>query len=479
MTRQAAFFDLDRTLLRGASGPLIGEALAAAGVVDRQLPGQGLLYKLYDVVGETLPSMALARGAALAAKGWSADAVRQAGKEAAARLEELVAPYAPALVAEHKRAGRAVVLATTTPFDLVSPLAERLGFDDVVATRYAEEGGNYTGKLEGEFVWANGKLAAVKRWAAKHDTALSESWAYSDSVYDLPLLSAVGHPYAVNPDPRLRLIATVRRWPVLHLDVPPGVPKVGGFEPVDLARLFSSPAVERLMYPYARFDIGGLAHIPESGPGIVVANHRSYFDTVAVGLTVLRSGRSPRFLGKKEVFDAPVIGPMAKAMGGIRVERGSGSDEPLQEAALALNAGDLVALMPQGTIPRGRAFFNPVLKGRYGAARLAGMTGAPVIPIGVWGTEQVWPRNSQLPQVWNVLSPPQVRTRVGPPVAGLTGDPADLDADTEKIMSAIVDLLPREARQPHEPTEEELARTFPSNYKGDPNAEDDRRPGTD
>src|SRR4051812_27471872 len=127
MAGAAAFFDMDRTLLRGASGPLIGEALATAGVVDRSLPGQGVLYKVYDIIGETLPSMALARAAALAAKGWSADAVREAGKVAAEKLEDLVAPYAPVLIAEHQKAGRPVVLATTTPYDLVAPLAERLG----------------------------------------------------------------------------------------------------------------------------------------------------------------------------------------------------------------------------------------------------------------------------------------------------------------------------------------------------------------
>jgi putative phosphoserine phosphatase/1-acylglycerol-3-phosphate O-acyltransferase len=364
MAGSAAFFDLDRTLLRGASGPLIAEALAAAGVTDRTLPGSGLLYRVYDLVGETLPTMALARAAAVAAKGWSKEAVRQAGKVAAEKLQDLVAPYAPVLIAEHKRAGRPVVLATTTPYDLVSPLAEQLGFDDVVATRYADEEGLYTGGLEGEFVWANGKLSAVRRWAAEHDVDLAESFAYSDSVYDLPLLGAVGHPYAVNPDPRLRLLATIRRWPVIHLDVPPGVPKLAGMEPVDVARLTAQPPFERLLYPYARFEFRGLEHIPDDGPAIIVANHRSYFDTVAVGLTVLRGGRAPRFLGKKEVFDAPVIGPLAKAMGGIRVERGTGSAEPLEEAARALEAGDAVALMPQGTIPRGRAFFNPELKGR-------------------------------------------------------------------------------------------------------------------
>ena len=62
--------------------------------------------------------------------------------------------------------------------------------------------------------------------------------------------------------------------------------------------------------------------------------------------------------------------------------------------------------MPQGTIPRGPAFFDPVLKGRWGAARLRQMTGAPVIPIGLWGTEKVWPRSSRLPNVLNVTNPP-------------------------------------------------------------------------
>ena len=123
-----------------------------------------------------------------------------------------------------------------------------------------------------------------------------------------------------------------------------------------------------------------------------------------------------RFLGKKEVFDAPIVGQLAAAMGGIRVERGTGSDEPLQAAAEALEAGELVAIMPQGTIPRGRAFFDPELKGRWGAARLAQLTEAPVIPVGLWGTEKVWPRSARLPNVLNVADPPLITVRVGSPV---------------------------------------------------------------
>ena len=227
-------------------------------------------------------------------------------------------------------------------------------------------------------MWANGKLEAVREWAEQHGIDMSASYAYSDSVYDTPLLSAVGHPVAVNPDPRLLLMALARRWPVLHLDVPPGVPKLPilGLEPQQLALAFARPSA----FPFARWDIEGTEQIPAAGPAIVVANHRSYFDATAMALALARTGRTVRFLGKKEVFDAPVVGTIAKAIGGIRVERTSGSDEPLRLAAEALEAGQMVAIMPQGTIPRGRAFFEPRLQGRWGAARLAAMTQRSGVP---------------------------------------------------------------------------------------------------
>ncbi len=474
MGRAAALFDLDRTLLSGASGPVLTAALREAGIVDsRTLPGEGLVYRLYDTVGETLLSMLIVRRAAGFAKGWRRDAVREAAAKAAGDLAAAVQPWAHVLIEEHRAAGRPVALATTTPVDMVEPLAEELGFDGVIATRYGVAAdGTYDGTIDGPFVWGPGKLTAARDWAREHDVDLAASWAYSDSIYDVPLLNAVAHPHAVNPDPRLRALAALRRWPVLHLDVPPGVPKLAGREPWTALM----PLMRPELIPYARFDIEGTGHIPPEGPAILVANHRSYFDTVAVGLTAAKAGRPLRFLGKKEVFDAPVVGALARAMGGIRVERGTGSDEPLREAARALEAGEMVALMPQGTIPRGRAFFDPELKGRWGAARLAKMTKAPVIPLGLWGTERVWPRSARVPNVLNVTSPPLVTVRVGEPVQLAY---RSLDADTKRIMAAISALLPPEGRRYREPTPEELARTLPPGYKGDPDAELDRRPGTD
>ena len=461
MAGAAAFFDLDRTLLRTSSTPALNQALFDHGLARRSaVPGQGLVMQFYNAFGETLPSMATARAAALAARGWSLAEVGTAAEAAADELEKQVLPYVPALLDSHRLAGRQVVLATTTPYDLVEPLARRLDFDAIIATRYGtvidREGvERYRGRIEGRFVWSFGKLQAVRSWAETEGVSLDQSWAYSDSVYDIPLLAAVGHATAVNPDIRLQAAALLCRWPVLHLDAPPGVPKVLGAEPMDALRLLSHPGA----FPFVRFDIEGTEHIPRRGPAIVAANHRSYFDITAWGLAVFEAGRNPRGLAKKEMFDAPIIGTMVRASGAICVDRKRSGRAAYQAAEQALRNGEVLIVAPQGTIPRGEAFFDPRLRGKSGAARLAAATGAPVIPLGVWGTEQVWPRSSRLPTVTNVVHPPTVRVRVGPPVGGLTG--TNFQADTETIMAAITAQLPPEAQLRRIPTAEDLARTVP------------------
>jgi len=100
----------------------------------------------------------------------------------------------------------------------------------------------------------------------------------------------------------------------------------------------------------------------------------------------------------------------------------------------------------------------------------------PVIPLGLWGTEKVWPRSERAPRLWNVAHPPTVRIRVGEPVDVKLRSPA---ADTRRMMAAISDLLPLEARQPYDPTPEELVLTFPPGHDGADAGEPDRRPGDD
>ncbi len=244
MASEAAIFDLDRTLLTGASGPAISAALRQVKLLtERTIPGEDLLFRVFNLVGENRPSMMLTRQGARLARGWARDRAREAGELAARALLPMVQPYARVLIDEHHAAGRLVVVATTTPVDMVEPFAKALGLDAVIATRYDTAEGEYTGAIDGEFVWGKGKLRAVQEWTEANDIELRSSWAYSDSWFDIPLLSAVGHPIAVNPDPRLRAFALLRRWPVQFLDVPPGVPKFLGIEP------------QQAIFPFARAEL--------------------------------------------------------------------------------------------------------------------------------------------------------------------------------------------------------------------------------
>jgi putative phosphoserine phosphatase/1-acylglycerol-3-phosphate O-acyltransferase len=456
MAKSAVFIDLDRTLLCRASGQALNKALMDEGVLPqgRSLPGDRMLYAVNHRLGENLFSMGLVRAAARVAKGWSQPRVQAAGKRAVADLTEMVAPFAPQHLEAFRAEGHLLVLATTTPVDMITPFAEAMGFDAVIATVYETKDERYTGRLYDGFVWGTGKLKAVRAWCREEGIDLDDCHACSDSVFDTPLLASVGWPHAVNPDPSLTVIATARRWPIEHWDRPPGVPSVMGLEPYHLLRPFVRPS----SFPYARFDITGIDNIPSTGGVLLAANHRSYFDVAALALVAARVGRPVRFLAKLEIFDAPVVGTIARALGGISVDRGSGSDQPLHEAEAALRAGEIVVVLPQGTIPRGAAFFDPVLKGRTGTARLAASTGAVVVPVGLWGTEKVWPRSARTPDFTLVRRPPKVTVRVGRPLSlSLT----DAVADTSAIMAAITDLLPEESHVAHEPTAEELARTNP------------------
>ena len=153
-------------------------------------------------------------------KGWRVDQVRQIVTET---LHELINPYvyaeAAALIDEHQAAGRDVVLVSTSGDEMVRPIGEQLGVDDVIATRMRVEDGRYTGELD---FYAAGphKAIAVQQLAVERGYDLADSYAYSDSVSDLPLLGTVGHPSAVNPDRALRRIAIEQGWPVLEFRHP-------------------------------------------------------------------------------------------------------------------------------------------------------------------------------------------------------------------------------------------------------------------
>lgn len=438
VSRSLAIFDLDHGILEQGPAELLGPSFALA---HRVANTAGPFF------GRTLLRL-------LEPSEVPEESLRDFGRIAAATHQ--LARHASAIIDEHRSAQRRIVGTTHAPPEAAEPIAEALGLDALIA---------------GPNVYGRGKLEALRTWAAENGASLRRSYYYGGAIADAPVFAEVGNPVVCDPDPRLASLAWLKGWPTRSLRAPAGVARVAGRELQEWIRPLARPE----LVLNARFEFHDLENIPEDGPAIVCGNHRSYFDVSAVGLAITQRGRVARFLGKKEVFDAPLVGAMARMAGGIRVERGTGSDEPLKAAAAALEAGELICLMPQGTIPRGPAFFEPELKGRWGAARLAAMTKAPVIPLGLWGTEKVWPRSSRLPRL-NPLNRPLITVRAGAPVP-LSYDDSDLD--TKAIMAAIVDLLPEEAKLPYEPTDEELRLTYPAGYKGDPGREAERRPGTD
>jgi len=458
MGNEAVFFDLDRTLIASSSAPVFQRHLVEAGIApDRHIPFSDLLLKQYEVFGENWLLMQPAKLAAAAAKGWNVEAVAEAIGPAADEIAEQIQPFADQVFAEHRAAGRKLVLATTSPHAFVKPLADRLGFDAAIATKWKRKHGHYTGKTKGEFVWGRTKAEAVAKWARKNDCDIDDCWAYSDSFYDAPMLDLVGHPVAVNPDAQLSALAVLKGWPIRHLDKPEGVVKVAGREIQDWGQSLLRP---ELLAGYARFQMHDLDNIPMTGPAIIAYNHRSYFDPLVVGLAMARVGRPIRAMAKKELFDVPVVGQALRSIGAIEVDRGSGKAGPIVAARAALEAGEAVMIAPQGTIPRGPAFFDPNIEVRRGVAQLAHETRAPVIPLGLWGTEKVWPRSARGPKI-SVVGRPTVEVRAGAPVELKY---RSVPADAKRISKAMTAALPAEAGEPHDPTDEELRRSYPPGF---------------
>jgi phosphoserine phosphatase len=122
-------------------------------------------------------------------------------------------------VHEHQDAGRATFIISAAGHELVELLAEVLGMDGGIGTRYEVlPDHTLSGKIEGPFIYGEGKVEAMRDFAREHDLDLAESYAYSDSASDLPMLEAVGNPVAVNPDPELAAVAKREGWRILRFE---------------------------------------------------------------------------------------------------------------------------------------------------------------------------------------------------------------------------------------------------------------------
>ena len=214
---EAAFFDLDKTVIARASMVAFGRPLYREGLLSRWLLLRALYGQLiYLWLGADEARLARMRNAALAlTKGWHQDTVRRVVRET---LEDVVDPIvfeeALELIREHREAGRVVVIVSASPEEIVRPLADYLGADEAIATQaLIDADGRYSGELS-RYCYGPAKVVAITAFADERGIDLEASYAYSDSVTDVPMLECVGHPVAVNPDRALLRVARANDWEV-------------------------------------------------------------------------------------------------------------------------------------------------------------------------------------------------------------------------------------------------------------------------
>jgi HAD superfamily hydrolase (TIGR01490 family) len=219
--RAAAFFDLDKTLMAGSSGMQFARIAARQGIVGRrQLASWGFEHLRYRLRGTTDErTTEVLKVARELIRGVPAKAIDRMGPEVMAAILPRVYPQMLEEIYAHQDAGRPTFIVSAAGNGVVEQLAHVLGMEGGIGTRYEVDAeGNFTGRLDGPFVYGEGKVTAMQEFASRHGIELAESYAYSDSLSDLPMLRAVGNPVAVNPDPPLVAIARKEGWQVLRFE---------------------------------------------------------------------------------------------------------------------------------------------------------------------------------------------------------------------------------------------------------------------
>ncbi|MFJ3663176.1 HAD family hydrolase [Streptomyces sp. NPDC090119] len=223
LPRAAAFFDLDKTVIAKSSTLTFSKSFYQGGLINRRAALRTAYAQFVFLVGGMDHDQMERMREYLSAlcRGWN---VRQVREIVAGTLHDLIDPIiydeAASLIEEHHTAGRDVVIVSTSGAEVVEPIGELLGADRVVATRLVVgEDGCFTGEVE-YYAYGPTKAEAIRELAASEGYDLDRSYAYSDSATDLPMLQAVGHPHAVNPDRALRREAVSRGWQVLEFRKP-------------------------------------------------------------------------------------------------------------------------------------------------------------------------------------------------------------------------------------------------------------------
>jgi putative phosphoserine phosphatase/1-acylglycerol-3-phosphate O-acyltransferase len=450
-----AFFDLDQTLLAGFSATAFFRERFVTGRMSPRELGEGLLGALSFSLGRIGFSGFLAATTA-AYRGLAENVLEEVGREVFEKhLATAVYPEARAIVKAHQDRGHTLAIVSSATRYQVEPFARDLEIEHVLCTRLEVEDGVFTGSVVHPTCWQRGKAHYAGEFAAEYDVDLDESYFYTDSYDDLPLLASVGRPRPLNPDQRLAGLAKDRGWPVRRFSSrgTPGVEQLArtvlahaSLVPSALAGLgvalfnrsrrdgvnVAGSTWAELSTALAGIDlrVEGEGHVWSHRPAVFIFNHQSAIDVVLV-LKLLR--RDVTGIGKKEIRSNPIFGPVFGAAGVVFIDRTDTRKaiEAMQPAVDALRDGTSIAIAPEGTRSR-----TPRL-GRFkkGAFHIAMQAGVPIVPIVIRNALDVLPRGAV------VMRPATVEAVVLPPIDTTGWTLENLDDEIAAVRNQFLEVL--------------------------------------
>lgn len=432
-----AFFDLDRTLIAGysivgiarerirhgfsrgnirESATLMSDLIREQRSLEKGLKGPGY-HRLVKRLSRSL-------------RGISEETLTRLGQDAYENtLARSLYSEAVALVEAHRAAGHQLVIVTAATRYQVDPIAKVLGIDEVCCTGLEVKDGKFTGGTLAPLCYGEGKTMSAQRVCKRIGASLQQSWFYSDSIDDLPLLRKVGKPVAVNASHKLAEYAKEKNWPQLQFQTR-GMPNLEnamrtlftmqavatttawcaasgwlGLNRVANANLITQ-TIGEIGGSFAGIDleVEGAENLKRNQPAIFIFNHQSMLDAMVLAHLLRRDVVA---LCKKEMADNPLVGPLLRTTDTIFVNREKRDQSKLLRQALGvLEEGRSLVISPEGT----RSTLGEIQPFKHGAFYLAKKAGVPVIPIVLHNVKDALPNGGLL------IRPTNVRVTVLPPM---------------------------------------------------------------
>ncbi len=450
-----ALFDLDQTLLAGFSATsFFRERLLSGRMAPREM-AESMLGALSFALGRTGFSGLMAASTA-AYRGLAESVMEEVGQEVFEKhLATKIYPESRALVRTHQEMGHIVAIVSSATRYQAEPLARDMNIEHVLCTRLEVERGIFTGRVVHPTCWGEGKFSASRTLADSVGFDLSESYFYTDSHDDLPLLQAVGRPRPLNPSRQLAQIAKERQWPIRRF-TSRGTPSAGDLLRTALVYGSLVPSIGaglaagvvtgsqreavnlagsiwgELGISLAGVDlrVSGEEHLWSHRPAVFIFNHQSCLDAILMAKMLRRDLTG---IGKKELQRNPIFGPIFGATGMVFIDRSDTSKaiEALQPAIDALEEGRSLAIAPEGT----RSLTPRIGHFKKGAFHIAMQAGVPIVPIIFRNVLDALPKDAL------IVRPATIEAIVLAPIDTSEWTLESLDGEIEAIRERYLGVL--------------------------------------